>query len=87
MLKILDKYLDFEYTDTIRQTLADFSLEMAAIMRKEGKRLETASHVISCIRNGGWQANRYRPLAGLAAYVLIGSWFRVFSRVNNSGIS
>jgi hypothetical protein len=58
MLQALDKYLDFEYTDTIRQTLADFSLEMASINRGQGKRLETARHVISCVRNRGWQAGR-----------------------------
>ena len=77
MLKNLDEYLDFEYTDTIRQTLADFSLEMAAIMRSQGKRLETARHVISCVRNGGWRTGHYRPLVGLAAYVLTGSWYRL----------
>ena len=83
MLRALDKYLGFEYTDTIRQTLADFSLEMASIMRGQGKRLETARHVISCLRNGGWRAGRQRPLVGLTAYVLIGSWYRVFSRAKS----
>jgi len=83
MLKALDKYLCFEYTDTIRQTIGDFYLEMASIMRRHGKRLETARHVISCLRNGGWRAGRQRPLVGLAAYVLIGSWYRVFFRAKS----
>jgi glycosyltransferase involved in cell wall biosynthesis len=82
MLQSLDKHLNLAYTNTIRQTLAGFYLQMASIVRQEGKRTETARHVISCLRNGGWQPGSRRFLAGLAAYALIGSWYKVLSRAN-----
>jgi len=83
MLKTLDKFLSFEYTNTIRQTLAGFYLEMASLMRQEGKRAEAARYVTSCLCKGGWQPGRRLLLAGLAAYVLIGSRYKVFSRANS----
>jgi glycosyltransferase involved in cell wall biosynthesis len=85
MLKNLDKQLGYEYTNAIRQTLCGFYLERASIARQEGKRMRTARHVISCIRNGGWQIRgSHRLLAGLAAYTLIGSWYKVFSRAKSA---
>jgi glycosyltransferase involved in cell wall biosynthesis len=85
MLKTIDEYLGFEYTNTIRQTLADSYLEMASVVRHQGKRMETARHLISCLLKGGWQApGSRRRLAGLAAYTILGSWYKVFSRVNSA---
>jgi glycosyltransferase involved in cell wall biosynthesis len=83
MLKTLDKYLGFEYRDIIRETLAGFYLEMASIARLDGRRVETAKHVISHLRNRGWHLPGDRVLAGLAAYSLIGSRYKVFSRSTN----
>jgi hypothetical protein len=80
MLKILDEYLGFKYTNTIRQTLAGFYFNMASIVRQQGRRKDTARHVISCIRNGGWRTGKRRFLVGLGAYALIGSRYKMFSR-------
>jgi glycosyltransferase involved in cell wall biosynthesis len=85
MLKTLDKQLGYQYTSTIRKTLSGFYLEMASIARQEGERIRTAKHVISCMRNGGWHLpGSERVLAGLAAYTLIGSWYKVFSRAKSA---
>jgi glycosyltransferase involved in cell wall biosynthesis len=83
MLKILDKHLGFVYTSAIRQTLAGFYLQIASMVREQGKRTETGRQVISCLRNGGWQPGSRRFLAGLAAYALIGSWYKAFSRAKS----
>lgn len=86
MLKTLDKYLGFELTNTIRQTLASFYLEMASIARQEGKRIETAKYFLSYLRNGGLglpASSRF--LAGLATYILIGSSYKIFSRAKSLG--
>ena len=88
MLRALDKHLGFQYTNAIRRTIASFYLEMADIARRNGNRTETAKHFVICLRNGGWQLpGSRRVLAGLAAYTLIGSWYKVFSRAkqNNPG--
>jgi glycosyltransferase involved in cell wall biosynthesis len=77
MLMILDECLNYEYTNAIQRTLAAYYLDMASIMRENGKRFGTARYVFSCIRNGGWKPGRRRCVAGLATYALIGSWYRV----------
>ena len=47
--------------------------------------LETAKHVLSCIRNGGLRLGiSLRTFAGLAGYTLLGSGYKVFSRANDS---
>jgi hypothetical protein len=81
MLKALDRHLEFQYTDTIRQVIARNYLYLAATARLNGKRAETAKHFVRCIRNGvWWLPGGKRPLAGLAAYTLIGSWYKILSR-------
>ncbi len=85
MLSALDKHLGFQYTHTIRRTIASFYLEMAGNSRSQGKRPETAKHLVSCLRNGGWQLpGSRRTMTGLAAYALIGSWYKVFSRAKQT---
>jgi glycosyltransferase involved in cell wall biosynthesis len=86
MLRLLDEHLRFQYTNTIRQTITRAYLELAMIARSNGKRMETAEHLVSYIRNGGLHVpiNR-RLLAGLAAYTIVGSWYKVFSRANSAG--
>jgi glycosyltransferase involved in cell wall biosynthesis len=85
MLRALDGHLGFRYTNIIRRTIAPFYLEMAMTARRNNNRTETAKHVLSCLRNGGWQLpDSRRTLAGLAAYTLIGAWYRVFSKAKRA---
>ena len=79
MLRALDKHFKFYYTNTIRQTIAIPYLAMADTARHSGRRMETAKHLLTCLRNGGWKlSGSRRTLTSLAAYVLLGSWYRVF---------
>ena len=81
MLAELDAYLQFEYTRAIRRTSARSYLDMAFLARTDGNRIQAANYLLTCLRNGGWQLpHRRRDLAGLAAYALIGSWYKIFSR-------
>ena len=81
MLKALDRHLKFQYTETIQQTIASSYLQMSIAARRDGNRLETARHLLDCVRNGGWPPRvNCRLLTGLTAYVLIGPWCKVFSR-------
>jgi hypothetical protein len=79
MLEGLDKQLDFQYTRTIRRTIAQSYFEMALHARHNGSRAETGKHLVNCVRNGGWQSCKRKTLGALAAYSLIGSWYKVFS--------
>jgi len=85
MLRALDEQLGFQYTNTIRQTITRSYLDLAIAARSNGKRTETAKHLASYIRSGGlrFPANR-RLLAGLAAYTLIGSGYKIFSRAKTA---
>jgi glycosyltransferase involved in cell wall biosynthesis len=88
MLKALDRHLEFQYTRTIKRTLAQSYFQMACHARQDGSRTETGKHFVNCIRNGGWRLpGSRRALAGLAAYTLIGSWYKVFSRAKQSNPS
>ncbi len=55
MLEALDKQLDFQYTRTIRRTLAHWYFDMARHSRHDGNWTETGKHLVNFIRNGGWQ--------------------------------
>ena len=81
MLRALDAQLGFQYTNTIRETITRPYLNLAIAARSNGKRTETAKRLASYARNGGLRlpGNR-RLLAGLAAYTLIGSGYKIFSR-------
>ena len=88
MLTAVDKHLGFQYAHTIRRTLAQSYFEMACHARQDGNRTETGKHLINCIRSGGWQLpGSRRTLGGLAAYTLMGSWYKIFSmaRQTNPG--
>jgi glycosyltransferase involved in cell wall biosynthesis len=81
MLRVLDKELGYAYRGTISQTIASLYLQMALTARSNGERIETAKHVLSCIRNGGLRLGTgMRTFAGLTAYTLLGSGYKVFSR-------
>jgi hypothetical protein len=61
---------------------------MAIKARSNNDRAETAKHLLSCLRNGGWQLpGSRRTLAALAAYTLIGSWYKIFSRAKQANHS
>ena len=84
-LRALDEHLGFHYRATIRQVIAPRYLDLAITARSNGKRTETAKHLVSYIRNGGLRLpGNGRLLAGLVAYTLIGSGYRIFSRASNS---
>jgi glycosyltransferase involved in cell wall biosynthesis len=79
MLTALDQYLGFQYTTTIRQTIAHTYFELACHARQDGNRTETGKHLVNCIRNGGWQLHgSRRTLVAFAAFTLLGSWRKVF---------
>jgi glycosyltransferase involved in cell wall biosynthesis len=84
MLTALDRHLDFKYTDTIRQTVAQGHLDLAIIHRESGNRAATGNQLLACMRSGGWRLPA-RTLGGLAAYALIGNWYKVFSRAKSAG--
>ena len=85
MARALDKHLGFRYSDLIRETIARPYLELASTARLNGSRTQTGKYLLSCLRNGGWRLpGSRRLLAGLAAYVLIGSWYKIFSRAQQT---
>ena len=85
MLQVLDKHFDFKYTGTIRPTLAQYYLDLALLERQNGNRMDTGKYLMFCIRNGGSRFP-HRILGGLAAYALIGHWYRLFSKANTASI-
>jgi glycosyltransferase involved in cell wall biosynthesis len=82
MLGALDKHFNYKYTKIIRPTLAQWHLDLALMERENGNRVGAGKHLLTCIRNGGAEQFPRRMLAGLAAYTLIGSWYKAFSRAN-----
>lgn len=86
MLRALDRYLDYQYSHTIRETIALPYLDLAEEARIKGDRIRTAKYLFSCLRNGGWLLpQKQRILAGLGAYALMGSWYKMFSRAKSTG--
>jgi glycosyltransferase involved in cell wall biosynthesis len=88
MLRALDKELEYQYTDLIRETITSPYIGLALTSRSNGRRIETAKHVINFIRNGGWR----RPgsaqfIASMITYGLIGSWYKIFSREKSANQS
>ena len=53
--------------------------------KSNGRRVETVKHLVSCIRHGGLHLGiGLRTFAGIAAYALVGSWYRVFSKAKSA---
>jgi len=74
------KHLDPQYTNLVRQKIARICLDLAITARSNRSRSQTVRHLFSYALNGCWELPGSRRLfAGLAAYVLIGSWYKVFS--------
>lgn len=85
MLAALSRHLGGHYANILGPIIARFYLDVAVTARQRGRRIETGRHLISCIRNGGFHLGiNPRTFAGLAAYTLIGSGYKVFARANNS---
>jgi glycosyltransferase involved in cell wall biosynthesis len=83
MLEALDKHLEYQYTKTIQTTVLQCYLELTRIAWEKGDRVATGKYVAGCLRNGGWQlVDRRRKLATYAAYSLMGSWYKMFSKAN-----
>jgi Glycosyl transferase family 2 len=83
VLKALDKHLEYEYSKAIQATILQCYLELTRIAREESDRVATGKYVMGCMRNGGWQLlDRRRKLAAYAAYSLMGSWYKIFSKSN-----
>jgi glycosyltransferase involved in cell wall biosynthesis len=80
MLTALDKELGYRHTKAIRGTVTSTYLDLANAARFSGSRMETARYLFNYARNGGLRLPLNRFVAGLAAYTLIGSGYRVFSR-------
>lgn len=96
MLRALDKELGYRYSKTIREFIAPAYLELAMTARLRGRRVETVRHLVNGIRNGalrlpiglptfggGGPRTGPRLLGGLAAYALVGSSYKMFSRANS----
>jgi glycosyltransferase involved in cell wall biosynthesis len=84
MLRVLDKELGYAYKNTICHTIASFYLQMALTARSKGERIETAKNLLNCIHDGGLRLDiSARTFAGLAAYTLFGSGYKVFSKASD----
>lgn len=85
MLAALSRHLDVHYANILRPIVARSYLDVALTARQHGRRMETGRYLISCIRYGGLRLGiSLRMLAGLAGYVLIGSWYKIFSRAKQA---
>lgn len=83
MLGFLNRYFRFRYNNILGPKAARWYLEDALLARQRHKRTEVGKLLLSCLCNGGWQLpHSRRVLAGLAAYALLGSWYKIFSRAN-----
>lgn len=88
MLKALDKHLEFQYTSTLRRTIARYRghaaeahLGMAHTARDKGNRRETAKQVAGYLKNGGLKLpHTRRGFASFTAYALFGSWYEAIRK-------
>lgn len=81
MLARLSRHLGGHYANILGPIVARFHLHEAITARQKGRRMQTGRHLISSIRNGGLRLGAgARTFAGLAAYTLFGSGYKVFSR-------
>jgi glycosyltransferase involved in cell wall biosynthesis len=84
-LAALNRYLGFPFNNLLGPRVARSYLDLAAAARSERNRARTGQYLLSCIRNGGLRLGvNPRIFLGLAAYTLIGSGYRVFSRAKTA---
>jgi hypothetical protein len=85
MLARLNRHLGGHYTNILGPIVARSYLHEAITARQRCSRAQAGQHLISCIRNGGLRFGlSRRTFAGLAAYVLIGSGYRMFSKTKTA---
>jgi glycosyltransferase involved in cell wall biosynthesis len=84
MLRALGEHLETKYAITIQESIAFLYLDMANAARFKGNRIEATKYLLQYVGNGGFRLPLNRFVAGLAAYTLIGSGYRVFSRANST---
>ena len=85
MMQELDKHLEFQYSKAIRRTIAEFYASMAMAMQQEGRRVATGKYLACSLWNGGWRQRDWRRILGfLAAYTLMGSWYKIFSKAKKA---
>ncbi len=85
MLRALDKELSYQYTDAILETAAAPYLQLAIAARSQGRRTDTGHHLLDCVRNGGLRLpGTARIFIGLATYMIIGSGYKMFSRLKDT---
>jgi hypothetical protein len=83
MLRALGKHLGSPHKSTIQDIIARPFLDKALAAQVDGRRSDSARHVMACLRNGGWQLpGSQRTLAALAAYSLLGSRYKLSPSVN-----
>ena len=83
----LQKHLDPQYANVIRRKIARTGLDLAITARSNGSRWQTVRYLLSYAWNGSYLPGQRRLLAGLATYVLIGSWYKIFSRAKQANPS
>jgi hypothetical protein len=85
MLARLSRHLGGHYANILDPIVARSYLHEAINARQSGSRVQTGRHLLSCIRSGGLRLGiSARTVAGLAAYTLFGSGYKLFSRAGNS---
>jgi len=85
MLRALDRHFGFQYSNAIGEGIASRYLDLALTARHDGRRIETGKHLASCIRNGGLRlSGSLRTFTGLAAFTIIGSRYKLFSRAKTA---
>src|SRR6266851_2492098 len=84
MFMALEKHLDPQYTNLIRQKVARACLDLAITARSNCSRWQTVRYLLSYARNGSHPPGHSRLVAGLATYVLVGSWYKIFSRAKQA---
>jgi len=84
MFMALEEHLDPQYRNLIRQKIGRACLDLAIAARSNGSRWQTLRHLLSYARNGSHPPGHRRLVVGLATYVLIGSWYNIFSRAKQA---
>ena len=80
----LQKHLEPQYSDVLRQAIARACLDLAITTRQLGSRWQTAKHLVSYACNRRHLPAHGRLVVGLAAFALIGPTYKVFSRAKRA---
>jgi hypothetical protein len=73
MMTALDRHMNFRYKSAIRRWRSVCYFDMAIIERLNGNRMTTMKYLVASMRNGELPlAGRWRALAALVAYSLLG---------------